>query len=62
MASFTDTQGSNNNPVCEAVTIASFDIPRRYVLLANPKVSLQGPTGQQTRRAVLDSKSQVNLI
>jgi len=56
-------QGTTSNPVAGAVTIAGYDNPRGYTLLATAKVSLQGPTGQlQTCRAVIEGGSQVNLI
>jgi len=56
-------QGPPSNPVSGAVTIARYDNPRGYVLLATAKVSLQGPTSQlQTCHAIIDSGSQVNLI
>jgi len=49
--------------VAGAVTIAGYDNPRGYTLLATAKVSLQGPTGHlQTCLAVIDGGSQVNLI
>jgi len=49
--------------VAGAVTIAGYDNPRGFTLLATAKVSLQGPTGHlQTCRAVKDGGSQVNLI
>jgi len=32
--------------VADAVTIAGYDNPRGYTLLATAKVSLQGPTGE----------------
>jgi len=39
-------QGPTSNPVSGAATIAGYDNPRRYALLATAKESLQGPTGQ----------------
>jgi len=56
-------QGPTSNPVAGAVTIAGYDNPRGYTLLATAKVSLLWPTGHlQTCRAVIDGGSQVNLI
>jgi len=39
-------QGPTSNSVADAVTIAGYDNPRGYTLLATAKVSLQGPTGE----------------
>jgi len=49
--------------VAGAVTIAGYDDVEGYTLLATNKVSVQGPNGLlQTCRAVIDGRSQVNLI
>jgi len=51
-------QGPTSNSVAVTETIAGYNNPRGYTLLATAKVSLQGPTGQlKTCRAIIEDGS-----